>query len=77
MILPSSSQVLPLSFKHVTSLQPRVDVDVDGSNGAPTPMNPDDGVIVVISADDDDEPWKPRSAQERLVVLSCSISCLG
>jgi len=40
-------------------------------------MNPDDDVIVVISADDDDEPWKPRSAQERLVVLSCSISCLG
>jgi len=61
MILPSSSQVLPLSFKHVTSLHPRVDVDVDGSNGAPTPMNPDDGVIVVISADDDAEPWKPRS----------------
>jgi len=24
-------------------------------------MNPDDAVIVIISADDDDEPWKPRS----------------
>jgi hypothetical protein len=59
MILPSSSQVLPLSCKHVTSLHPRVDVDVDGGNGAP--MNPDDAVLVIISADDDDEPWKPHS----------------
>ena len=50
MILPSSSQVLPLSLKVVSSLH----TDTDGSKGAP--INPDEPAVVL---SDDDTPWKP------------------
>ena len=55
MILPSSSQVLPLSLKVVGSLH----TDIDGSKGAP--INPDEVVVVVVIVLADDTPWRPCS----------------